>query len=623
MFDEVPIPSKSDLNLLNNLSIQGENIIEDLYTIFSYHRPKDYKIYVSNLKYNPLDKNKIFLDLITTIQKYDKFVKKQKALYKELGKDNKDFFKLYRGRKLFGKSVTADTCGEILNNILPKYEQRHVIFKDKFLKKNIFHKSGLLPYTLEENVNYFDEEIRKRGINNYKSIKYIKFIEKLYKEIQNTLERETVNTFTFIYENQAERLFQLRQERILKANMDKVRKKEIKFEKKEIKKLKKLIDIANVTYEKIMESIYNSKGRNKKSKSKSKSRSKSKKNKNNDTNNNIEENNKVEKNEKNIRILKLIKKGQSEEKESDSKFSSKYLNKQNRTLFSEQTNNTNNTTFFNRNTTSTGYGDTKSSNHFTFYNIRNDLLNKLKTIKLKKEKEKEKAQLKFKPLSINTKTFSRNKIKVSFFPKISKNTINEPDNNINTMTSPMLKSTSNIFKLLKSNSSAPSILNKESQKENNDIEQTQEKKVIKKLIKKKKFLKKKLKGQSVALNNERKKNVPVVYEQLKKLRNALELKRKNTNLNTSSKTYELLSKIYTKKKIFNVNEQKMPKELYNTYYKMSKSIDNNKTSEVFKRYKKMMDDNIDHNLDKIKEQDENLKTKYLDFIHALVNKKLL
>ena len=28
----------------------------------------------------------------------------------------------------------------------------------------------------------------------------------------------------------------------------------------------------------------------------------------------------------------------------------------------------------------------------------------------------------------------------------------------------------------------------------------------------------------------------------------------------------------------------MPKELYNTYYNMSISIDNNKTSEVFKRY---------------------------------------
>ena len=546
MFEDDPVPSKEDLNLLNNLSIQGENILEDLYTIFSYHRPKEYKIYVENIKYNPLDKNKILLDLITTIQKYDKFVKKQKDIYKDLGEDNKYFFKLYHGRKLFGKSVTADTYGEILNNILHKYEQKkHMIFEDKFLKKNIFHKSGLLSYTFAQNVDFFDEEIRKLGIDNYKPIKYITFIEKLYKEIQNNLERQAVNTFNFTYENKAEKLFKLRQEKILKANMDKVRKKEIKFEKKEIRKLKKLIDIANETYEKIMENINSSNRRNKKLKT----HSESKKDKNeNDNYNNIEEDNKIEKNEKNIRILKLIKKEKSEEKESDSKFSSKYINKQNRTLFSEGTNNTNNTTFFNRNTTSTGYGDTKSSNHFTFYNIRNDLLNKLKTIKLKKEKEKEKAHLKFKPLSKNTKTFSRNKIKVSFFPKISKNTINEPDNNINTMTSPMLNSTSNIFKLLKPNSSAPSILNMESQKEKNDIEQIQETKVIKKLIKKKKFLKKKLKGQSVALNNERKKNVPVVYEQLKKLRNALDLKRKNTNLNTSSKTYELLSKIYTKKK---------------------------------------------------------------------------
>ena len=52
---------------------------------------------------------------------------------------------------------------------------------------------------------------------------------------------------------------------------------------------------------------------------------------------------------------------------------------------------------------------------------------------------------------------------------------------------------------------------------------------------------KKLKGESVALINERRKKVPIVYEQLKKLRNALNLKRKNTNLNQSSKTFELLS----------------------------------------------------------------------------------
>ena len=194
MFEE-PIPSKEDLKLLNDLSSLGEKIIDDLYNIFSYHRPKDYKLYVENLKYNPLDKNKIFLDLITTIQKYDKLVKKEREIYKDIGKSNKDFFRLYRGRRFFGKSVTSKTVGEILNNLFPKYEKKHMFFKNKFLKKNIFHKSGLLPCTLAQNVNYFDDEIRKLGINNYKSFKYIKFIEKLYKEIQNTFERQTVNTF--------------------------------------------------------------------------------------------------------------------------------------------------------------------------------------------------------------------------------------------------------------------------------------------------------------------------------------------------------------------------------------------------------------------------------------------
>ena len=615
MFEE-PIPSKEDLKLLNDLSSLGEKIIEDLYNIFSYHRPKDYKLYVENLKYNPLDKNKIFLDLITTIQKYDKLVKKEREIYKDIGKSNKDFFKLYRGRRFFGKSVTSKTVGEILNNLFPKYEKKHMFFKNKFLKKNIFHKSGLLPCTLAQNVNYFDDEIRKLGINNYKSFKYIKFIEKLYKEIQNTFERQTVNTFAFVYENQAERLFQLKQERILKANMDRVRRKEIRLEKKEIKKLQNLIDIANETYEKIMESINNRKVKNKKSKSKSK------KNKDNI----INKNNKTDTTEKNdIKMIKLIKQEKSEEKESDSKFSSKYLNKHNKTLFSELTNNTNNTSFFNnRMTTSTGYGDSKSSktsSHFTFYNIRNDLLNRLNNIKAKKEKEKEKEkqQLMFKPLPINTKTFSRNKNQVSLFPIIHQKSINEQDNNINIQTNPLVNSTTSAFNVLKSSSSVPLILNLESKQEKNNISPTQDKKVIQ--IKKRNLLKNKLKGEKVLLENERRKKVPIVYEQLRKVRNKLTLKKKN--LNKSSKTYQLLSEIYSQKKIFNVNEKKMPKELYNTYYNMSISIDNNRTSEVFKKYKLMLDDNIEQNLDKIKEQDENLKTKYLDLIHALVNKKLV
>ena len=45
MFED-QIPSKEDLILLKNISTQDENMLEDLYKIFSYHRPKDYKIYV-------------------------------------------------------------------------------------------------------------------------------------------------------------------------------------------------------------------------------------------------------------------------------------------------------------------------------------------------------------------------------------------------------------------------------------------------------------------------------------------------------------------------------------------------------------------------------------------------
>ena len=48
MFDE-PLPSKEDLDLLMKLDKQGDGIIEDLFTIFSYHRPKEYKLYVENI----------------------------------------------------------------------------------------------------------------------------------------------------------------------------------------------------------------------------------------------------------------------------------------------------------------------------------------------------------------------------------------------------------------------------------------------------------------------------------------------------------------------------------------------------------------------------------------------
>ena len=49
-------------------------------------------------------------------------------------------------------------------------------------------------------------------------------------------------------------------------NMEKIRRKEIKLDKMEIEKLKKLNDIANETYLKIMESINNRKIKSKRKK---------------------------------------------------------------------------------------------------------------------------------------------------------------------------------------------------------------------------------------------------------------------------------------------------------------------------------------------------------------------
>ena len=99
---------------------------------------------------------------------------------------------------------------------------------------------------------------------------------------------------------------------------------------------------------------------------------------------------------------------------------------------------------------------------------------------------------------------------------MSQKTINEQDNNIKIKTN---------IKMLKSYSSAPLILNFDSNKEKN----------------KKKKSKKSIKGENIDITKEQRKKVPLVYEQLKKIKNVLYLKK--MDLAQSSKTYELLHKI--------------------------------------------------------------------------------
>ena len=618
MFDE-PLPSKEDLELLSKLDNQGDGIIEELFSIFSYHRPKEYKIFVENIKYNPLDKDKVILDLIFTIQKYNKLVKREMNIFHEKGKNNKYFSDLYKGLKFFGKSVTGKTCGEILNNLLPKYEEKHLRFPNQFLKKNIFHKSGLLPSNLTQAIEFFDSDIKTNGTDSYKSFKYIKFIEKLYKNIQKTFQRMTINNSLMIFENQQDRLYQQKQEKIMKKNMERMRRKEIRLDKKEIEKLKMLNDIADITYQEIMESINKRKTKRitkifkyKKSKNKSKS-----KNKEISTSKNKE----ITSDDNNIKTNK-----DTEEKITKRKLNTIYNDKYNRTVSLE---NTSNTMFFNNNqaTSTTRFMDSKNNtlrNNFTLYNVHQDLLNKLKNLKIKKEKEKEKEKAILKNLPIYTNTLSRNKNNKSLFPEISKQGIIEQNKHINLMINPVLNSKTKTMNILKSSESSPLILNLDSKIKNTISSNKESNELPFKKIKSKKQIvrkKQKVKPTKLDLLIEHQKKVPIIYEELRKIKNLLNVSRKDTS--KSSRAFELFTELYGKKKVFSVDEKKASKELYNSYYNMSINIERKDQHEaIYKKYINMIDKTLEKNLEKGKEQDQNLKKKYHDLVEVMIKKKL-
>jgi len=624
MFDE-PLPSKKDIDLLIKLKNQGDNLVDHLFGLFSYHRPKDYKLYSETFEYNPLDKRKIILDLIFTIQKYNKLVKKELEIFQEKGKKTKYFTDLYKGSKNMGKSVTAKTCRELVSNLIPKYEDKHLRFENKFLEKNIFEESGLLPSTLGQDIKFFNKEIKNNGVNSYRTIKYIKFIEKLYRSVQKSLKTRAIISTLAIYQNQEEKLYQKKQESIYQKNLEKIRKKEIKLDKKEIAKLTRLNDIANETYQQIMESINRRvlPKKVKKSKSKSKSKSRNKNIEITNTNNEKEKTNKDNNNKLNQK---------SETKMIDSKFNTKYNEKYNRTLSLDRTNMR---TFFKNNqvTTTTKFFDSNNNtmnNNFTLYNnTHKDLLNKLNNLKKRKEKEKEKEEkekLKFKQLPIYTKTFSRNKSEGSIFPNISQKTVNVHQNHlINLQINPVLDRTSNLFKISnqKQIESSPLILKLDSDKELNPLESNKAIKEIRyKKIKnkKKRIFKKREKKSKLQLLIEYQEKVPKIYEQLRKIKNLLNMSRKEMS---KSKAFELFCDLYGKKKVTNIDEKKAPKELYNSYINMKLALERrNNEGNMFKKYIGILDKSFKNKIEKSKEQDENLKIKYYDLVQVLIKKKL-
>jgi hypothetical protein len=218
-----------------------------------------------------------------------------------------------------------------------------------------------------------------------------------------------------------------------------------------------------------------------------------------------------------------------------------------------------------------------------------------------------------KPFPIKINVFSRNKTTREIFPSLPKKDIKDQNKKIKLTMNPALNSTTNNFQMLKSSSSVPLILNYDSKEKN----QTTERKVKKK---KKIFLKKE-KLSKLDLVMEQRRKVPIIYEKLKSIKNLLNNPKRD--IEHSSQAFKLFSELYGKKKILKIDEKKAPKELYSSYINMKTSIERkNRTGGIFKKYINFLNKDLEIKLEKSKEQDEKLKTKYYDLVQIIIKKKL-
>ena len=675
-------PSPEDLKLLANLDDKGRILIDDLFKVFSYRKPKEYKLYVDRFDYTPKDdeKEKAIMDLILIVKKYNQILSKNLAYYEEKKKENKYFAFLYEGMKFFN----SDLCGKeanssmnLLGTLINKYEKKHLTFDSKFLTRNIFNKSGLLPLTQKQTLEFFDSEVQKYGPNSIKSLKSIKFIERLYEIVAKMSKRIAISNTSMKFESQM-KMREKRAEYLARLNSYKLHKKEIHDDMEEIKKIKELISIANNNYERILNELNRSKSKKKKvkikrKKNKSKSKSKSKGKSKSKSKSKIDETeeNKDIINEESININKskdksletnekkaihpndnknnFVKISTDEEKEDKNKF---FKLKKVHSL--ERYNKTSLEAFKglnllnNRMTASTGFNDfnrTLSKNN-TFYNPNMNKLNNLNKIILNLGNDSTKKS-KFQQRD-GFKNATRNDKK--FFTNLrNNNLINIIDN--------MNKTSSHIFqrnKLKKAKSYYPSIIpnnkpqsistknanknllqkdiqEKDNLKEikekiNNEkvIENNGEKIPIRKLLKNKtnlKIKKKEKKMDKIELYYIRKQKIPAIYEELKSYKNILSIARKNNS--QSMRIEQLFSELYDKKRIRNINGQKAPKELYNSYYNMKESIERCHAPEtIYRKYKSNMGDSLKKKIGKSNEQDDELKSKYFNFMQMIIKKKI-
>ena len=136
------IPSKKDIELMNKLKDKGFYLLNDLKKVFSYKIPEKYSVYVPNLDYSLEKDKKVILDIIFSIQKYNRLFDKLMKEYEEKKEENKNFDLLYEGYKDFNDDLCgkkANNTNNLVGNLINKYERKHITFNSQFLQKNILY----------------------------------------------------------------------------------------------------------------------------------------------------------------------------------------------------------------------------------------------------------------------------------------------------------------------------------------------------------------------------------------------------------------------------------------------------------------------------------------------------
>ena len=630
------IPNHEDLELLSKLDDKGKYLLEDLYKIFSFKKPKTYKLYVQKINYTPSEEEKIIIDLILIIKKYNEALSKKKASYHLKNEENKYFAEGYKGFKLFNKELFGkeeDSSKNLLEEIINKYEKKHMVFNQKFLNSNIFNRCGLLPTTKKQAIDFFESEIQINGQNNYKSIKSIRFIEKLYEQIERISKKLTLNQAKNSFMNLENKKKEKKSEYLYKLNKYKIQKKEIDNDKEEIKILKELLDIANINYQRIIEelNIKNSKDKKKKL---VKIKSKNKKHKNSEIIDsksisiiqNIENENKNKENED------IFNNSQYKENKNIKKnfVKLKTINVSDRYYKTSSLEKFNGLNLVNNKTTSTGFNNTTKNN--TFYDIQRNT-NNLNNINRSYRSIKSKINLS----SNQLKAFSHNNMTNSF-SNISNNNINE--NNINYyMNKTSSKMSFHFNKLIKNknsninSNSQPNIINNfltpkinGTNSLDNQFDKTLKYKNFnfykkKSNLKKIKVVSKEPKIDKFELYLIRRKNVPEIYEELKNLKNVLNISKKN-NIQ-KLKINQLFMKLYNKNRIESLNKDNAPKELFNSYCNMKESIEKCHGPErLYRKYKNKLNLNMKNKIVISLDQDKELKNKYYEFMKMIIKKKI-